>query len=122
MRQPGVVALLSGFAAIPAWGQWVVTNLHPAGATESRGLAVRSGMQVGTANFAGLRHAGLWTGSSATWVNLTPAAVQNSTASGIYGNQQVGYIIFSGGVYHAVLWSGAPAPLLAPHAALCCRP
>jgi hypothetical protein len=62
-------------------------------------------------------HAGLWSGTAASWVDLTPAGSPDSEARGVFGGQQVGYAQV-GGVPHAGLWSGTAASWVDLHAFL----
>lgn len=50
-------------------------------------------------------HAGLWSGTAASWVDLHPAGSESSQAFGTSGTQQVGYAVI-GGMTHAGLWGG----------------
>ena len=98
------------FAAAPhatASAGWTVTNLHPAGASDSSAHGVSGGQQVGSAEVGGDRHAGLWSGTAASWVDLNPAPAGSSysQAFGVSGGQQVGYAKV-GGTDYASLWSG----------------
>ena len=84
---------------------WTVVNLHPDGAEYSRALGVSGGQQVGYAYYGGnVYHAGLWSGSASSWVDLTPTGSTYAVASDAYGSQQVGEV---GG--HASLWTGSAA-------------
>ena len=96
------VAIASG-----AYAQWTVINLHAGGATESNALAVGGGQQVGWAIVGGMR-ASLWSGTAASWVDLTPAGAGGSVAYGASGGQQAGYATV-GGVHNASLWTGTSA-------------
>jgi len=49
-----------------AFAGWTVVNLHPAGATYSEAWGVSGGQQVGEAD----GHAGLWSGTAGSWVDL----------------------------------------------------
>ena len=79
---------------------WTVVNLHPAGALESQAHGVSGGQQVGYAQFGHrLSHAGLWSGTAQSWVELG-----GTCAWGVSGGQQVGED-YVGGI-QAFLWSG----------------
>jgi hypothetical protein len=54
------------------------------------------------------QHAGLWTGTAASWVDLNPDGYVNSVAWGVSGNTQVGHAVL-GGSEHAGLWTGTAA-------------
>jgi len=89
-------------ASTSAHAQWYVVSLHPNGATDSRTFGTRNGQQVGTVD----GNAALWTGTSASHVDLGPG-----TAVATDGQYQVGN---SPG---AVRWAGTqasrvPLPLL----------
>jgi hypothetical protein len=60
---------------------------------------------VGYAIMGGAYRASLWTGTAASWVDLTPAGSPQSLVNGVQGGQQVGTALV-GGVAHAGLWSG----------------
>lgn len=92
-------------------GAW--NNLNPAGATSSRALDYNVGASsertVGWADIAGVRRAGMWTGSTAdTWVDLHPLLATASEAHAAYNNRQGGWASI-GGVTHAAAWSGSAA-------------
>jgi len=83
-----------------AFAGWTVVNLNPAGAAVSyaNGVAgLSGGQQVGQA----YGHAGLWTGTPGSWVDLNPAGAGWSTANDVSDLQQVGEAYG-----HAGLWSG----------------
>ena len=112
-----VLALLC-LGGSPAFAEWTVVNLNPAGAF-SYAWGVSGGKQVGEV-FVSVReysvaHAALWSGTAASWVDLNPAGAgaQGSIAWGVSGGQQVGDAVFgdiwtcSGNyTWHASLWSG----------------
>ena len=115
-----VLALLC-LGGSPAFAEWTVVNLSPAGAS-SYAWGVSGGKQVGEV-FVSVReysvaHAALWSGTAASWVDLNPAGAgaQGSIAWGVSGGQQVGCAVFgdiwtgSGNyTWHASLWSGTAA-------------
>ncbi len=47
-------------------------SLHPAGATESGVYGMTEDVQAGYATLGGLSHAGIWMGSSGSWLDLHP--------------------------------------------------
>nr|MDQ2985192.1 hypothetical protein [Armatimonadota bacterium] len=99
------IAICVIFAA-SATAQWTVVNLHPGGAEMSRAFAVRDGKQVGSAVVGGVVRASLWSGTAASWVDLSPVGQQGgSEAVGLDGPMQVGHasVNGSGG---ACYWSG----------------
>jgi len=99
----------------PAFAEWTVVNLHPAGADwwpdTSYASGVSGGQQVGWWFIINYPHAGLWNGTAGSWVDLNPAGALKSNAFGVSGGQQVGvaYLDSSLGywAYHAGLWSGS---------------
>jgi hypothetical protein len=60
---------------------------------------------VGDAVLGGERHASLWSGTAASWFDLNPTGATESSASGIFGDWQVGFASFSDGP-HASIWNG----------------
>ena len=86
----------------PLLAGWTVTYLS---GSSSRAYGVSGGQQVG---YVGL-HAGLWSGTAGSWVDLNPAGFTSSAAQGISGSQQVGYVAgpATGGKIHGSLWSGS---------------
>jgi hypothetical protein len=93
-------------ATIPfdaAHAQWTVTNLHPAGAVQSRAWSVRGGQQVGQAFYPiGISHAAIWSGSAASFVDLGTAVGTGAWARGLGSGQQCGVADNRG-----ILWSGS---------------
>ena len=61
-------------------------------------------------------HAGLWTGTAASWIDLHPAGSTSSIAYGTSGSQQVGRAIV-GLVGRASLWTGSAASWIDLHPA-----
>ncbi len=110
-----IVIVLAMFGSAPALAQWTVTNLHPAGATESNVRDTRGSQLVGSARFGGVRHAILWT-SATSWIDLSPAGASSSEASAIFGGQQGGSFNMSG-INRAILWSGSAASGVVLHPA-----
>jgi hypothetical protein len=75
-------------------------------------LATYGGQQVGfVAQIGGIDRASLWSGTAASWVDLTPSTASSALVNGIWGGQQVGWASI-GGVEHASLWSGSAASWL----------
>jgi hypothetical protein len=63
--------------------------------------------QVGTTGVNGVLHAGLWSGTSDSWVDLNPLGATHSEAYGVCDGQQVGFAEFgTASGSHASLWSG----------------
>ncbi len=90
-------------------------NLNPAAAMQSEAYGVSGGQQVGYAQFSEFNgqggdyvHAGMWSGSAASWVDLNPAGASASCAFGISDGQEVGCAELSG-PGHAGVWSGTAA-------------
>lgn len=101
----GSVAVLSTIAA--ASTGWTVTNLHPAGATESIAYGLREGQQVGWATLSGAHHAGLWNGTAASWTDLHPANATMSRAYAVDHGQQVGIaVLTSSAAERPSRWNG----------------
>jgi hypothetical protein len=113
-RLLGLSLLIGGVTAPASAGdQWTVTNLHsPPGAYESFAYGVCGGQQAGT-TLSDMLHASLWSGSAASWVNLTPAGASSSAAFGISsgngGAQQVVGSALVGSTNHASLWTDSAA-------------
>lgn len=107
-------AILFGMTAISN-AQWSYANLHPAGAGESYIEGIHSGLQVGYAAVGGGFRCSLWSGTAASWIDISPAGAQ---AIGTYANlgQQVGYAGI-GGTTHAGFWSGSSASWVDLHPA-----
>jgi len=110
------VVLAIGMLTSTASAQWTVTNLHPAGATESRAHGVSGGQQVGYAAIDGHIRASLWSGTAASWVDLTPDGATASMAEDVSDGQQVGWV-FVGGQKRASLWHGTAASWVDLHPA-----
>jgi hypothetical protein len=81
-------------------------------------LGISGSQQVG---YAGddlfLQHAGLWSGTAASFLDLNPLGASQSGALGISGSQQAGYADI-GGATHAGLWSGTAASFVDLHSIL----
>jgi hypothetical protein len=65
------------------------------------------GTQAGVASIAGHDHAGIWSGTANSWVDLHPTGATDSIARATHGGQQVGYTY--DGSYSAALWTGTAA-------------
>lgn len=102
---------LCAFAALSlgttAHAAFTYTILHPTGTFASYGEGLNLSTQVGYV-LAGGYHAGLWSGTAASWVDLNPAGANSSRAYGVDGDKQVGYAMVSG-LQRASLWSGTAA-------------
>ena len=80
-------------------------DLNPAGALQSIAFGASGANQVGSAFVGGANHAGLWSGTAASWVDLHPAGSTRSIAYGASGANQAG-VADVAGVRRASLWSG----------------
>lgn len=77
--------------------------------------AVQGGQQAGTLTYrlpdrTLVDHAGYWSGTAASWVDLTPDPTNLfaiSRANGVFGGYQVGQVETSTGT-HAAIWHGTP--------------
>ena len=110
-----IAAILASMAASNiAHAQVTVTNLHPAGSLSSGANATANGLQGGIST----GHAGIWSGTAASWVDLHPTVAINtaisSTINGMSNGQQVGSVTLTDAfgeqtAFHAALWSGTAA-------------
>jgi hypothetical protein len=107
------------FASAPAYAQWTVTFLTPAGQSGAAAYGTDGARQVGYTYYTdgisnGIDHASLWSGSAASWVDLNPVGAMSSVANGTSGTQQVGAaspgnLQTGGSISHAGLWNGTAA-------------
>lgn len=81
-------------------------DMHPPGASSSSIAGAGSGLQVGSAKFAGSDHAVLWAGLPVTFQDLHPAGASSSTAHDTQHGLQVGTAVI-GGKGHALIWTGS---------------
>ncbi len=105
-----------GFAVL--WNDtrdsWV--GLGPFGSQGSYVHDVHSGIQVVEVRIGGLSHAGMWTGSQSSWIDLNSSSFEDSVAYGVSANQQVGIARFNAtGGYTAVLWEGTASSWISLH-------
>jgi hypothetical protein len=92
-------------------------DLSPVGTYDSDAHAVHGGQQAGVAFVGNFSHAGIWSGTAASWVDLhtfLPASFINSEARDIWHSGNVTYVAGYGqdsttGLREALLWMG-PAP------------
>ena len=108
-----VLATLLVTAIAPAGpsarAEWTAINLHPADVGgDSWAFGVSGGQQVGVVGAGGGSRASLWSGTAASWVDLSPAGFDHSDALGVGGGQQVGSAAVNLHA-HAGLWSGTAA-------------
>ena len=112
---PALIAVTTAIAIHPtALGQWKVTNLHPAGATQSFANSTTGTQVVGWANVpravGSAMHASLWSSSADSWVDLNPADAFSSIVSYAFEGQQAGTAYLGSGPNpHAGLWSNSSA-------------
>ena len=91
-----------------------VVDLNPSGSSSSQALGASGGAQAGYALGSDFYdHAFLWTGSAGAAVSLQPTNLggfSNSLAEGVAGSgatpSVVGYGIYNGANFHALLWHG----------------
>jgi hypothetical protein len=73
------------------------------------------GQQVGTAGFPGTTaHAGMWSGTPGSWVDLHPANASYSWGYGTCGTAQVGAAVIPGAA-SAVIWFGSAQSMVSLH-------
>ncbi len=80
-------------------------DLNPTGSIQSFALATSGFQQAGHASIGGCFHAGVWSGTAASWVDLNPAGAVFSYAYATSGTQQAGCAAI-GGQLLAGIWSG----------------
>lgn len=96
--------------------------LHPTkGYQASEAVATDGIQQAGWAQVLGsggrqttipATHAALWTNTAASFVDLNPAGMVNSFATGVAGGKQVGYGVDANNTAHALVWSGSTASVI----------
>jgi hypothetical protein len=106
-QQVGSASTWDGGARAGLWNgtadSWVELGSGAAYATSGT-------QQVGYVDL-GSDHAALWSGTAASFVDLNPAVATSSSAKGIFGPYQVGYVNLGipGSTSSASLWSGTGA-------------
>src|SRR3569832_246561 len=88
-----VLGLIGSLAATSVChATWTETFLTPAGATTGYASAAGGSQQGGYAHIGGQNHAGIWSGTAGSWVDLNPTAqgIVNSQVYGISGGLQGG--------------------------------
>lgn len=95
-----IVASLLIAATAPC--QWTCVRLHPANATASQANATTGAQQGGYATIGSASHAGYWSGTAATWVDLHPSGSTSSQVLAMAAFVQVGVAN-----QHAALWRGS---------------
>jgi hypothetical protein len=103
-----LLVVVCGLLPSAARSQWTVTYLQPTGPADSFGRGVSGVDQVGQAFVGGAYHAARWTGSAASFVDLSPAGPVASRLTDTDGVNQVGAATF-GFVEHSGIWSGTAA-------------
>ncbi len=83
-------------------------DVHPSGYSQSAIYETTGTQQVGYAQLSGKNHAGLWTGTAASFVDLHPSGATESQANATIGTRQAGSAKFSS-KDHAAVWSGTAA-------------
>lgn len=108
LKRFGTRVAICGLFSPFAIAQWQITVLAPNGSSFSEVLGGFDGQQVGYAWYdpETVPFASLWSGSSESWVNLSPANATRSWASANSAGQQVGYAVIDG-VLHAGTWTGS---------------
>ncbi len=91
---------------------WSVVNLHPAGAESSIANGAYAANQVGSAVFGGVRHAGMWQGTAASWEDINPAGCSESDAYAITDGQIAGRASVAA-VGRGALWVMGAGPVSA---------
>ena len=94
-------------ASSSAFAGWTVSTFSAPNSDFTYILCNSEGKQAGGAIIGGQEHAGVWSGSSASWVDLNPTGSTYSTAMDISGNQEVGYAMFANHTFHAGFWTGS---------------
>jgi hypothetical protein len=90
-----------------ASADWSVSYLHPAAAAYSYVDGVAGVQQAGYTSLPGLGQRGLlWSGSAASWLDLTPAGATASRVYGVVPGTQVGTARIAG-FDHAGIWNGS---------------
>lgn len=117
-----LIASITALAAPAVWAaewEWTAVALTDMGQTTyASAFGAGNGQQVGVLRGPdGDSHAALWSGSSASWVDLHPAGVSESfsAANATSGVRQAGYI----GLLekYACIWSGTAASYVSLHPA-----
>lgn len=94
-------------------------DLHPPGFSSSMATSTDGVQQCGYAYFS-QSHAALWSGSAASFVDLS-VAFNATYCTGVQGGQQVGYgetMIYAVSIQHAMLWTGSAAGYVDLHPSL----
>ncbi len=100
----------------PASGPWTTTDIAPATSYGSYIADAQSGLQVGRATMLGVTQAGLWGGTSNSFVRLTPSTATSAEATATRDGVQVGFATVATNTTHAFAWRGTAASALDLHA------
>lgn len=89
-------------------------DLHPAGATQSRGLATDGTLQGGWASLpgGGDHEAVIWSGTPESVINLAPDGALRSQVNAMAPGVQVGRFSYQSENPHAAMWSGSADSLI----------
>ncbi len=117
-RVGAIAGLVLAAGLCPA--QWVAYNLRPAGSSTSQVYCVLDGVQSGVAFYSGRSHAGYWSGTAGSWVDLDdPAFVYGSYGEANEGTTVVGATFDEnddGEDYsRAAMWTGSAASFVDLH-------
>jgi hypothetical protein len=95
-----------GAARATLWSGGTLIDLHPAsGASSSQVYGLSATHQAGYIRVGTTNRASVWSGTSASRVDLHPTGATRSQAFGVDAGQQVGYAIIAGST-RASLWTG----------------
>jgi len=97
------LAVLLGTASLSAQ-TWLVSNLHPPGASNSSASGTTRTKQAGYADFFGNQQPMIWSGTAASFLNLNPPGISDSWFNCLSSTRQGGYASVAG-VVHAGVWS-----------------
>ncbi len=110
-----VLIALTACATCASGGTWTITNLHLAETTRSVICAATENQQAGYTMVGGAYHAGMWSGTAESWVDLhflLPASEYlSSTADSVYTSGDricvAGSALLNTNGYrvHAILWT-----------------
>ncbi len=97
---PYLFTLIAVLLSASAHSNWIVTSLHPAGASNSYGYDVAGGIQAGAAYHGIERHAGIWSGTANSWIDLHPNGYNDSVIFGTDGVSHVGTVEGNAALWH----------------------
>jgi len=95
-------------------------SLHPTGALGSVANAISGTRQAGYVFLPGpfvSQHAAMWSGTAASFVDMTPPGAGDSEMNAMSGEQQVGWarLAVNGYQQHATLWRSTPESAIDLH-------